>query len=160
MRVSFTSRTWVFSYVTPIVGYAGVLRPDETFGLFYLGAQIHLDPNPVDDVQWRRGVTAKDLRRSLALELGIAPYRGSVGTDMRYSGPGALPPLFLGAAVHLLPYTSLTVGAAFVDRRHSTLVEEQPHTVVTPYVGLTIQLNVPDLIRQASGPASDTEAAR
>ncbi|HUS27242.1 MAG TPA: hypothetical protein VMZ53_02000, partial [Kofleriaceae bacterium] len=160
LRVSFRSRTWVFSYVTPIVGYAGVLRPDETFGLFYLGAQIHLDPNPVDDVQWRHGVTAKDLRRAVALELGVAPYRSNVGPDMRYGGPGALPPLFVGAAVHILPYTSLTFGAAFVDRRHSTLPQEQPHTVVTPYLGFTIQLNVPDLIRQVSGTTSDTETSR
>jgi hypothetical protein len=160
LRVSFRSKSWAFSYVTPIVGYAGVLRPDETFGLFYLGAQIHLYPNPVDDVQWRSGVTAKDLRRALALELGIAPYQSSVGPDMRYGGPGSLPPLFLGAAVHLLPYTSLTVGAAFVDRRNSTLPQEQPHTVVTPYLGLTVQLNIPDLIRTASGTTSDTETSR
>jgi hypothetical protein len=160
LRVSFRAKTWVFSYVTPIVGYAGVLRPDETFGLFYLGAQIHLDPNPVDDVQWRQGVTAKDLRRAVALELGIAPYRSAVGPDMRYGGPGALPPLFVGAAVHVLPYTSLTFGAAFVDRRRSTLPQEQPHTVVTPYLGVTIQLNAPDLIRQASSPTSDTETSR
>lgn len=160
LRVSFRAKSWVFSYVTPIVGYAGVLRPDETFGLFYLGAQIHLYPNPVDDVQWRRGVTAKDLRRALALELGIAPYQSSVGPDMRYGGPGSLPPLFLGAAVHILPYTSLTFGAAFVDRRNSTLPQEEPHTVVTPYMGFTVQLNLPDLIRQASGTTSDTETSR
>jgi hypothetical protein len=160
LRVSFRSKTWVFSYVTPILGYAGVLRPDETFGVFYLGAQIHLDPNPVDDVQWRSGVTVKDLRRALALELGIAPYQSNVGPDMRYGGPGSLPPLFVGAALHILPYTSVTFGAAIVDRRHSTVLQEEPHTIVTPYLGFTIQLNIPDLIRQATAPASDTETTR
>jgi hypothetical protein len=160
MQVSFAARTWVFSYVTPIVGYAGVLRPDESFGLFYLGAQIHLDPNPVDDVQWKHGMTTKDLRRAVALELGVAPYRSSFGPDMRFGGPGSLPPLFIGAAVHLLPYTSLTLGGAIVERRNSTLSQEEPHTVFAPYLGVTLQLNLPDLIRTAAGPTTDTAASR
>ncbi len=159
-RVSFASRTWLFSYVTPIIGYASVLRPDESFGLFYLGAQIHLDPNPVDDIQWREGVTTKDLRRALALEIGVAPYRSSFGPDMRYDGPGSLPPIFIGAAVHVLPYTSLTFGGSIIERRNSTLREEMPHTVFSPYLGLTIQLNIPDLIRNASGSTTDTAVSR
>lgn len=160
MRASFASRTWVFSYVTPIVGYAGVLRPDESFGLFYLGAQIHLDPNPVDDIPWRHGLTTKDLRRAIGLELGVAPYRSTFGPDMKFGGPGSLPPLFVGAAVHVLPYTSLTFGGSILERRNSTLREEEPHTVFAPYLGLTIQLNVPDLIRSATGPTTDTMASR
>ncbi len=160
MRVSFSSRTWVFSYVTPMVGYAGVLRPDETFGLFYLGAQIHLDPNPIDDVQWKHGLTTKDLRRAIALELGVAPYRTSFGPDMRYDGPGSLPPLFVGAAVHVLPYTSVTFGGSIIERRNSTLPQEQPHTFVAPYLGFTLQLNLPDLVRTAAGPSSNTAASR
>jgi hypothetical protein len=159
-RVSFSSRTWLFSYVTPIVGYAGVLRPDESFGLFYLGAQIHLDPNPVHDVQWRNGVTTKDLRRALALEIAIAPYGSSFGPDDRYDGPGGLPPIFLGAAVHVLPYTSLTFGGTVLERRNSTLAQEMPHTVFAPYLGLTLQLNIPDLVRTAAGPTTDTAVSR
>jgi hypothetical protein len=158
--VAFESRAWVFSYVTPIVGYAGVLRPDESFGLFYLGAQIHLDPNPIDDVAWKHGMTTKDLRRAIALEIGVAPYRSSFGPDLRYDGPGELPPLFVGAAVHLIPYTSLTFGASILERRNSTLQEESPHTIVAPYLGFTIQLNVPDLIRSATGPTTDTMVIR
>jgi hypothetical protein len=160
LRVSFESSTWVFSYVTPIVGYAGILRPDETFGLFYLGAQIHLDPNPANDPQWRDGITTKDLRRALALEIGFAPYSTSFGPDMRYDGPGELPPLFIGAALHVLPYTSVTLGGAIVERRNSTLREEMPRTAFSPYLGITIQLNVPDLLRQAVGPSTDTTASR
>lgn len=160
LRLQFEASTWVFSYVTPIVGYAGVLRPDESFGLFYIGAQIHLDPNPVNDPPWRDGITLRDLRRSVALELGFAPYSSSFGPDTRYDGPGELPPLFIGAAVHVLPYTSLTLGGAIVERRNSTLREEMPHTVFSPYVGITIQLNVPDLVRQALGPRTDTTVSR
>jgi hypothetical protein len=158
-RVAFRSRTWVFSYVTPIVGYAGVLRPDETFGVWYLGAQIHFWPNPVGDVQWRDGVTTRDLHRAVALELGIAPTRSAFGPEMRY-GNGSLPPLFIGAAVHVIPYTSITFGGAFVDRRNSTLPQEDAHTVFTPYVAFTLQLNLPDLVRDASRPATDTMATR
>jgi hypothetical protein len=159
-RVEFTSRTWAFSYVTPTVGVASVIRPDESFGLFYVGAQIHLDPNPVDDVLWHDGVTTKDLRRAVALELGVAPYTSSFGPDHRYDGPGGLPPIFAGVALHIIPYTSFTFGGAFVDRKMSTLPQETAHVIFTPYLGFTLQLNVPDLIRTVSHPSSDTTASR
>jgi hypothetical protein len=159
-RVAFRARTWLFSYLTPLAGYAGVLRTDDSFGLFYFGAQIHLAPNPVADPQWRDGVTTKDLRRAIALELGIAPYQESFGPDMRYGGAGSLPPLFIGGAVHLLPYTSLSIGATILERRNSTLPQEEPHTIVAPYIGVTVQLNIPDLIRDAARPTTDTTASR
>ena len=159
-RVSFESRPWVFSYVTPMVGYAGVIRPDESFGMFYFGAQIHLDPNSVDDVLWRDGVTTKDLRRAIALEIGVAPYTGTFGPQLRYSGAGGLVPLFFGAAIHLIPYTSVTLGGTIIDRRNSTLAGEQPHAILAPYVGFTIQLNLPDLIRQHARASTDTAATR
>jgi hypothetical protein len=159
-RVTFGSRTWAFSYVTPIVGYAGIVRPDDSFGLFYVGAQVHLDPNPIGDVLWHDGVTTKDLRRSVALELGIAPRGSSFGPDHRYDGVAGLPPIFLGLAVHVLPYTSVTLGGTILDRRASSLTGEQPHAVFSPYIGLTLQLNVPDLLREASHPSSDTSATR
>ena len=155
-RVAFTRPTWVFSYVTPFVGYAGLVRPDESFGLFYLGAQIHVDPNPVEDVLWRDGVTTKDLRRAVALELGVAPYGGSFGPEQRYSGFGGVPPVFLGLAIHVVPYTSFTFGGTILDHKNSSLPQEQPQATFTPYVGLTLQLNVPDLIRLAVMPGSDT----
>lgn len=158
-RVGFASRTWAFSYVTPVVGYAGIVRPEESFGLFYVGAQIHLDPNPVDDIAWRDGVTIKDLRRAVALEVAVAPY-SSFGPDRRYAGIGGVPPIFVGLAAHVVPYTSLTIGGTIVDRRRSSLAQEDPHAVFAPYIGLTLQLNVPDLLRNAAHPASDTMAGR
>ena len=159
-RVGFSSRTWVFSYLTPIIGYADVVQPGEGFGVFYVGAQLHLDPNPVDDVLWRDGVTAKDLRRAVALELAVAPYGGSFGPADRFSGPGSLPPILLGLAVHVIPYTSVTFGGMVLDRKRSTIAAEQPHTIFAPYLGLTLQLNLPDLIWQAAHPSSDTTAGR
>jgi len=159
-RVTFSSRTWAFSYVTPMIGYAGIVRPDESFGLFYVGAQVHLDPNPIGDVLWHDGVTTKDLRRSVALELGLAPRTSSFGPDNRYSGVAGLPPIFVGLAVHVLPYTSLTFGGTILDRKQSSLAAEQPTAVFSPYLGFTLQLNVPDLLREASHPSSDTSATR
>lgn len=146
-RAEREARTWVFSYVTPMLGYAGVLRPDESFGLFYFGVQIHLAPNPVDDPQWKHGT--RDLPRALALELGVAPYSGSFGPEHRYGGVGALPPIFIGLAFHAIPYTSLTFGGSLLERRNSTIPEERTHTTFAPYVGFSIQANLPDLIYQA-----------
>lgn len=146
-RAERAPRTWLFSYVTPVAGYAGILRPDESFGLFYLGAEIHVAPNPVDDIQWKRG--SQDLLRAVALELGIAPYGGSFGPEHRYGGLGALPPVFVGVAFHAIPYTSVTVGGAFLERRNSTVPEERTHTTFAPYIGLALQLNLPDLLYQA-----------
>jgi len=146
-RAERPPQTWLFSYVTPVAGYAGILRPDESFGLFYLGAQIHVAPNPVDEIQWKHG--SQDLLRAVALELAVAPYGGSFGPEHRYGGLGALPPIFVGLAFHAVPYTSFTIGGAFLERRNSTIPEERPHTTFAPYVGFTLQLNVPDLIYQA-----------
>jgi hypothetical protein len=159
-RVSFTARTWLFSYVTPVVGYATVVRPDESFGLFYVGAQIHFDPNPAADIPWRDGVTTRDLRRAIALELAVAPYGSTFGPDSRYTGVGGVPPIFIGLAAHVVPYTALTIGGTIVDRRRSSIVEEQAHPVFAPYVGIAIQFNVPDLIRGASHPTTHTAASR
>jgi hypothetical protein len=130
-----------------VAGYAGILRPDESFGLFYLGAEIHLAPNPVDEIQWKRG--SQDLLRAVALEIGVAPYGGSFGPEHRYGGLGALPPVFVGVAFHAIPYTSVTVGGAFLERRNSTIPEERTHTTFAPYIGLALQLNLPDLLYQA-----------
>jgi hypothetical protein len=159
-RVGFASRTWAFSYVTPIAGYAGVLRADDAFGLMYLGAQIHFEPNPVADGQWRHGVTAHDLRRAVALEIAVAPNRSSFGPEHRYDGPGALPPVLVGLALHVIPYTSFTFGGIVLDRKLSTLPQEQAHTIVAPYIGFTLQLNLPDLIRHSLDPTSDTTVSR
>jgi len=159
-RVEFSDPTWLFSYVTPFAGYAGIVEPDESFGLFYLGAQLHFAPNPIDEVLWRHGVTARDLRRAFALELGVAPYGGSFGPDHRYDGVGNLPPVFVGLALHVIPYTSLTAGGTLLDRKDSTLSQELPHAIFAPYFGFTIQLNLPDLIRTVARGGSDTTAFR
>ena len=158
LRLTFETSTWVFSYLTPIAGVAGVLRTDESFGLGFVGVELHLDPNPIHDVPWSHGVTGHDLRRAMALELGVAPTGDGFGPDARFGGPGKLPPVFLGVALHVIPYTSLSFGVALLDRRRSTLVEEEAHVVASPYVGFSIQLNLPDLVRHAVLASSNTRA--
>jgi hypothetical protein len=158
LHVTIETPTWVFSYLTPVLGAVGVVRTDESFGLGFVGVELHVEPNPVNEVQWSHGITAHDLRRAFALEIGLAPTDDDFGPDRRFGGPGKLPPLFFGLALHIIPYTSLSFGAAILDRKRSTLAEEDPHLVVSPYVGLSIQLNLPDLIRHAVQPSSNTRA--
>ncbi len=156
VRIGFESKTWVFSYLTPAIGYAAIVRTNESFAQLYLGVQLHLDPNPIDDVLWAHGVTTKDLRRAVALELGVAPTGDSFGPANRFSGANGLPPIFLGVAVHLLPYTAIAIGGTLMDRRRSTLAQEDPHAIVSPYIGFTLQLNLPDLVRQVARTSSNT----
>jgi len=54
----------------------------------------------------------------------------------------------------------VTFGGSVLEKRSSTLLEEQPHTIFSPYVGLTLQLNLPDLVRDVSRPTTDTTASR
>jgi hypothetical protein len=55
--------------------------------------------------------------------------------------------VFLGIAAHAIPYTSLTLGSVFLDQRASTIAQEQPKLFTAFAVALTVQANVPDLIR-------------
>ncbi|HTJ46274.1 MAG TPA: hypothetical protein VL463_29415 [Kofleriaceae bacterium] len=150
-QVGFNEQTWVFSYVTPTVGYAQVDSHDGWFSLFYLAAEIHLWPNPVNAPMWRHGVdNADDWKRMFALELGFAPNVSSFGPDGRYSGILGLPPPFVGLAVHPLPYTSLTAGMVYLDRKETVLAAERPSHVTDFFIGLNVQFNIPDLIRQST----------
>jgi hypothetical protein len=152
----FTQSTWFFSYVTPIVGVAIPLRTAEPFNLPYVGVQLHLVPNPVDDPMWSNG--ARDFRRALALELAIGTTSGPFGQDNRFKGWKGLPPLFVGAAFHLIPYTSVVIGGTVLQRQASTVPQESPQIFSTPYVGLNVQANVPDLVLALKGRAGATTA--
>jgi hypothetical protein len=151
MQIRFDQKTWVFTYLTPVVGYASLV---DSFTVFYTAVQLHLWPNPTNDPLWSHG--AADLRRAFALEAGIAPVSGSFGPDGRYTGLGSVPPIFLGVAVHVVPYTSVTVGQVLLERRSSTLPAESPKFHSEWFVGFNVQVNVPDLIHQLSTPTSST----
>lgn len=154
-HVGFDQKTWLFSYVTPTIGYAQIDSHDGWFSTLYFAAQIHVFPNPVDDPMWRYGVTIRDLKRSFALELGLASNLSSFGPDDRYRGVFGLPAPFVAIALHPLPYTSISFGEALLERRTTVLAMESPHWAPSFFIGLNVQLNVPDLIRSQK-PSSPT----
>jgi hypothetical protein len=148
-QIGFDQKTWLFSYVTPVVGYAELRY---SFSVFYMALQLHFWPNPTNEPMWTHGM--RDFRRFFALEGGIAPTGSSFGPDNRYSGPGPIPPLFLGIAVHPIPYTSVTAGEALFEVRNSTLPAEKAHFDHALFIGLNVQVNIPDLIRQLATPTT------
>jgi hypothetical protein len=150
LEIEFTQSTWVFSYLTPTLGYALVDSHDGWFALPYAGVQLHFYPNPVDKPLFRNGVR-DDLKRAFAVEFGLSTTTSSTfGRDGRYRGVFGLPAPTLALALHLLPYTSLSLGCAFLDRRDSVLAIENPQFAASFFVGLNVQVNIPDLIRKNS----------
>ena len=152
--IQMTRDVWVFSYVSPVIGYAAAAPTRngrrEGVTLPYAAVQLHVKPNPS-----HLPTGGIDM---FALELGAAPGIGDFGPDARYRGAWGIAPLFLGAAIHLIPYTGVSAGALFVQSRSSTLTQERPSTHAILYVGLTVDINVPDLVRQASGKSTTTTA--
>jgi hypothetical protein len=151
LNMEFTQSTWVFSYVTPVTGVGFVMDGASTFPLYYIAAQLTLVPNPVDSPQWTQ---KDDIWRAVALELGMSTTGGSFGPDSRFSGWNGLPPLFVGGALHLVPYTSFTIGGVLLDRRTSTVTQEQPQTYLGLYLGANVQANIPDLVAALKGRTS------
>jgi hypothetical protein len=100
-------------------------------------------------VLWSNGF-ASDWSRSFALELGFAPNVSSFGPDKRFAGYSGFPPVFGGVALHIIPYTSLSFGGVLLDRKGSSLAEERPHATLKPYLGLNVQFNIPEYVREAS----------
>ncbi|MCA9538509.1 MAG: hypothetical protein KC620_06445, partial [Myxococcales bacterium] len=55
---------------------------------------------------------------------------------------GGIPPIFVGAAFHLLPYGSVSVGRTLMRQRHSALDGEKADAASALYVGFSLQINV------------------
>jgi len=139
--LGLSPKTWVFSFLTPTVGYA---TTSDSFGIPTLALQLYFFPNSADEPMWSTG--ARDLRRIFSVELGIAPKTDSFGPDKRYSGPGDLPPFFVGAGFHVIPYTALSLGALFADAKRTTLATEKASLHPVFYFGASVQTNIPDII--------------
>jgi hypothetical protein len=148
LEIEFNESTWVFSYLTPVVGYAEI-NADGGFAVSYVAVQLHFVPNPGNRVLWSQG--ASDFWRSFALELGFSPTINSgFGPDNRYTGYSGFAPVFGGVALHILPYTSVTFGEALVDRKSSSLANERPQHTFEPFIGFNVQFNIPEYVREAS----------
>lgn len=144
---SFDQESFLTNYVVPVIGRSFVVDPsdDRWFGMTYLGVQIHMYANPVRQPMWSAG--SVDAGRLLALELAIG-LDGEYGERKLLTGPGATfgRPLMVGAAIHFLPYVSLSGGAAFFSARTSGLDEEETRLVARGYVALSAQINAIDFI--------------
>lgn len=140
-----TQETFFDNYVTPYLGRSILVMPGENTGMTYAGIQVYLWPNDVREPMWSNG--SSDIRRLAGLELGVGLLEGDFGEDNRFSGVGPLPPLFLGAALHTLPYVTLSLGASLMDRRQSALLPGTSDVFASFYVGLTAQLNAVGIVR-------------
>lgn len=140
-----TQETFFDNYVTPYLGRSILVKPGEDIGMTYAGVQVYLWPNEVREPMWSNG--ASDLRRLAGLEFGVGLLGDDFGEENRFSGLGPLPPLFFGAALHTLPYVTLSLGASLMERRRSALLPETSQFFASFYVGVTAQLNAVGIVR-------------
>jgi hypothetical protein len=152
--IETTQKSWIFSYVTLSTGFSVIINTPHPFWVHQVGLQLFFWPNNIDDPMWRNGIY--DLRRFFFLEAGVATTAGPFGPENRYAGPpginfeSTVPPLFFGAGLQILPYPSVSTGVAVLGRRSSTLLQEEVARMASPYVGISIQLNLPDAIKAIS----------
>lgn len=148
-----TQETFFDNYVTPYLGRSILVKPGDDIGMTYAGIQVYLWPNEVREPMWSNG--ASDLRRLAGFEFGVGLLGDDFGEENRFSGLGPLPPLFVGAALHTLPYVTLSLGASLMERRRSALIPETSQFYASFYVGVTAQLNAVGIVRNlASGRGS------
>ncbi|XXF74991.1 hypothetical protein P2318_18130 [Myxococcaceae bacterium GXIMD 01537] len=149
--------TWFDHYVTAHTGYARLVSAADPFWVQQAGIQLYLWPNPVEEPMWSNGW--RDWRRLVALELGAGLTTGRFGPLNRYSGftSSGTPPLFVGAAFQLLPYTTVSTGVTLLHARQTSLDSERPRFMAQHYLGGSVQLNVVGIIRNlAAGKAAAT----
>ncbi|CAN93362.1 hypothetical protein predicted by Glimmer/Critica [Sorangium cellulosum So ce56] len=151
LRVGVTAETWVFHYLTPTVGWSHLSALPGAVWINYLGVQLYLWPNPVDEPMWSNGWS--DVNRLFGLEVGVGLSKGPFGPEGRYGGLAGsnLPPIFAGLALQPLPYVTASAGASFLGKRSSTLTQETQDAYVSPYVGLSVQANIPDFVAAVRG---------
>lgn len=157
-------QSWLFNYITLTTGFNCILDATQPFWLHQAGLQIYFWPNLFEEPMWTNGIY--DFRRLVFLEVGVGSSIGPFGPEGRFSGPPGInalspvPPFFLGAGLQLLPYTSLSAGVAFIGRRSSTLTQEETVFRASPYIGLSVQVNIPDAIKFLSKSKSFEQTGR
>ena len=151
-----TQKTFFTTYVTPVVGYADYLTTSENFWVPYVGVQTFFFPNPVEEPMWSNG--ASDWRRLLAVELGVAPKSSGFGPSNRYATVNGVPPFFMGLALQVIPYVTLSGGYAVLGTKSNELSQAATKTIGSFYVAASVQANVPDLIRALANGGSNTSS--
>jgi hypothetical protein len=140
-----TQETFFDNYVTPYLGRSILIKPGDDIAMTYAGVQVYLWPNEVREPMWSNG--SSDIRRLAGLEFGVGLLGDDFGEESRFSGLGPMPPLFIGAALHTLPYVTLSLGASLMERRRSALLSESNEFFASFYVGVTAQLNAVGIVR-------------
>jgi hypothetical protein len=155
-KIEMTREVWVFSYLSPVIGYAVTVADragkSEAITLNYYGVQLHVLPNPSHSPQADLGI--------LALELGASPGIGSFGPDNRFRGYKGIAPLMIGLAFHPIPFTSISAGLLLADYRSTTLAQESYRTFMGTYIALSVDFNIPELIRSQTSKASSTTVTK
>jgi hypothetical protein len=153
-ELSMTQKTFFTSYVTPIVGYADFATTNQSFWEPYVGIQVYLFPNPVDEPMWTNGKS--DFRRLFSLELGACTQGGTFGPQSRYTTMNGVPPVFAGLAAQPIPYVTASIGGALLGTKSNELPQAATSVVGSLYFGLSVQANVPDTVRSLSSSSTTT----
>lgn len=141
IKLDVELETWFWSYVSPVVGYSMSFDSRDRFAVRYYGLQVHHKPNPLHESIFTAGTAG------FALELALAPTTGTFDDDERFRGLFGIGAVHVGGVVHLVPYTSLSVGGIFMEKRSSTVAEEKFHRFGGLYVGLSVNLNIPAMVK-------------
>lgn len=149
LKIAFNEQSWAFSFLAPMVGYAAVdgRGSDDWFAMYYTGFQLHLFANPVTDPLWSHGVR-EDYKRAFAIEVGAGLKSTGFGPGNRYTGILGPVPITVGAAFHLVPYTSVTLGVVLLERRATVLPADKGTFTPEFFIGLNVVPNLPDLFKQ------------
>ena len=149
LKASMQQTDFFTQYLIPSVGVAFINTPEGLLPSGYVALQAYFFPNPVNDLMWSHG--CDDWRRIFAVEFGISMLSGNMDPLKRYTGLLTLGnrPVFLGAVLQPLPYTSISLGASFFTARMTTLPQETLQTTAAFYFSLSVQANVFDLLRKA-----------
>ncbi|HEX4418174.1 MAG TPA: hypothetical protein VH165_09770 [Kofleriaceae bacterium] len=147
LKLGLIEQSWVFTYFAPFIGYAFIGRGgDDSASYTYTGIQFHLYANPANDPLWSHGFS-EDWNRAWAIELGFGLKNSNFGTDSRYSGALGLVPINVSLALHIIPYTSISLGVGLVDRRESVLPSDNGRISPTFLIGFNVVPNVIDLAK-------------
>ncbi len=159
IRIRATRSSFFSTFLMPSTGVRLVPIDGEALVIPSVGVNLFFWPNPVDAPMWS-GYWLDEFRRSFAIELALGTESTNIGPQQRYSGvaDGDFPPLFVGLGLHVIPYTTLSAGVAFLERRRSSLVEEQPTLFVSQYFSASLQLNLPDIITAVAGRGTSSKA--
>jgi hypothetical protein len=157
LQVQMSQKTFLTTYITPIVGFTYYASTSQGFWEPYVGIQVYAFPNPVDEPMWSNG--SADLRRLFSLELGAGTEASGFGPGGRYATLNGVPPIFVGLAAQAIPYVTGSIGWSLLGTRSNELQQASTTIIDSLYFGLSVQANVPDIIRGLSTSGTSTQGA-